>query len=177
MTGLSRRKFAALPEVGCSLTLVQRLVKAGVLPTDPDGSIPRAAGIAAWRARGGNQAAEEGGGATPADTAAQQALSRDLRQAQLSDKQQRAALTEMKVERLRGSLVPVAEVRAEAARAAAEVRGKLLAISGGLALELESMMARGCTAAEIQAVVDREINAALAVLHSGRFVAPGETST
>ena len=84
--------------------------------------------------------------------------------AKLREKQVVARRKEIELDTLRGHLIPVDEVRADAVAVLASVRASLLALPGQVALRCE-----GKGAAEIDGVIADAVNVLLAEWHQGRF--------
>lgn len=97
-------------------------------------------------------------------------LDDELLRAQIRERRAKAELARDQLERDRKNLIPRAEVVADATRAATEIRTRLRSLGASVALRLEC----GCRrAAEVQALVDQEVNEILTVLNRTRF-APRE---
>ena len=187
---LSVREFAA--QVQKSPTVIQRLKKAGKIPTGPDGKIPMPEGLHAYL----NHRAIDVPAAPPppavsspprvgdqfpdgAGEPAMLRLAQNIREAELAVKAWDARNRELKYWRERGQLVPVDEVRADARAACETIRTHLLALGSRLALVIEEICARDGgypRAATIQSTIEDEVNAILTVLHATRFTAatPGQ---
>lgn len=187
---------------GCGIATVKRAVAAGLIPvTRPgqDGRIRVEEADAVWQPGDRQKPATPGGrverggrgrhrerdagrrGADPDDEGLDgdpdnldgELLDDELLRAQIRERRAKAALARMQVELARSDVIPRAEVVADATRAASEIRTSLRSLGSRVALRLECDCRK---AAEVQAIIDREINTVLAVLNRTRF-APPEAAT
>lgn len=166
--------------VSISRPRIYQLVDEGRLPVVVLGPhkrrIPFTAGMAAWDAYRGETTVSTDGAPvsapSPASTAAAQAedeaasvvtVADRMARAKADDKAYQAETRRLKLEELRGSLIPASEVRAEAEACATRVRSALSSLPSRLALRLE-----GRTAPEIEAMLSDEIGAALRQLGGDR---------
>lgn len=183
---MNQTDFAA--HVGVRREMIVRLVRRGKIPTARDGSIPIEKGLAAWAVHAGVEVAppaakrgkKSGAAVLPADdepaptgTSSITDLAVNSKQAQLRERKAKIALLELDLAKKRGEVVPLDEIRADAAATCAGIRTRLLSLGPRVALALEALCARPTTgprAPAIQAVIDDEINVILTGLHSSRFV-------
>jgi len=178
---VSVAEFARL--VGISRPRIYQLVDQGRIPTVPGGPrggkrIPLAEGKAAWDAdrgiveeQGPSVAPSASASAPKANGSARQAptvggfdaadIAIKLAAARAADKSYQAEARKLKLEELRGSLLPAVGVRAEAEHCATRVRAALLSVPSRLASRLE-----GRTAAEIEVMLGDGIVEALTGLIS-----------
>lgn len=187
----SRREFARL--VACSPALVQRLVSRGELPTDSNGKILIASGVAAYaRLRTiASPAATVGvtpGARPPVDDVGAVPEGAPLERpraaahspdaviaAELRRKEADTQLKELKLRRESGALVERATVRQEAQAVCTAVRSTLLALPARVALQIEQLIAStsgALRASKVQRLIEDEVNLALEALHEGRLAAP-----
>lgn len=176
METLSISAFAR--HVGRSRTQIQRLLAAGVLPRNEDGSIPAREGIEAYRQYQmrvkdpkGAKLAEKSpkidmsGIQTVAD--ADDEVLKDnviFSKARAQEKVYAAKLKQLEVQQKTGVLFFKEDIEADAQRVATEVRGALLSIPPRIAAVCE-----GRTAREIQSIIEDAINDALEGLQKGEF--------
>lgn len=91
-------------------------------------------------------------------------VSEAFNKARLAEKTYQAKLKELEYKEARGELIPVDEVRQDAAAAGAEIRGKLAALPSRIAAQCEGKSAR-----EIEGIIEGAINEALEALRKARF--------
>lgn len=150
--------------VGGNKSTVQRMVADGRITKRRDGKINAATGLAEYRAA----MAEKVNGGQPTHTGDTKA---DLLRAQLRERLAKAEARELELRREREELVDVAEVRADALKAAEVIRTGLLALPSRVALQVEALIAKdpGTRAARIEALIQDEVNEVLVVLNRTRF--------
>lgn len=174
MQYLSQRAFAALPEIGVSHVRINKLVKDGRLPINEKGQIPRDAGIDAFingrtvgfeaaavagAKFGGKQKEKDFSDDEPDDDAEptiKGSMSERFNIAKTLEKeiaveQKRLALAVEKRE-----FIHVDTVQMEAQQLATAIRQKLISIA-----PIIGATAEGKTAAQIQRIVELELNNAL----------------
>lgn len=185
---VSTREFGAI--VGRSGERVRQLVKAGIIPTTPDGKILIQAGLKAFRIYTQGKTDPHGARieaaldqgyadppprrgrpiqqAAPAEASIEDAVVADhikFSKAKTQEKIYSAKLKQLEVQRLTGEMYLRADIEADAEAVAAEVRGRLLAVPPRIAALCENKPAR-----EIQAIIEDAINEALEGLQKGVFI-------
>lgn len=169
---VSQRKFAE--EAGISRAYVQKLIAAGKIPTADDGQIPLARAKKALAAM--KQGAEETREGRKAGAAESTGIKAELQRAKLREQTARARQRELEAAREEGRYVLLEDVERDARQAAATIRARLLKLGARVALELEALCSsvkRGPRAAEIEALINAQVNEALAELNRTRFAAGG----
>jgi ribosomal protein L19E len=139
-------------EVGASRGNVRRLIDQGVIPRNPDGTVPLEAGRAAFENRKGRR-----------DKVVQDTgnVREETAKAKLAKETYIAKLKELDYRYRKGELVEVEDVRAEAQRVAAAVMDKFKAIPPRIAVLCEGRSAR-----DIEAIISDAHNEAFAALHT-----------
>lgn len=163
--GLSLRQFAAL--VGVSHTTVAGWIADGKLPVDEHNKVPKAQGMAAVRQMK-RQAKQDSPEAT-----IEREHKAALLAAEVRERQAKAEAREQELAARRGELVPLREVREDAAAGIEVFRTRLLAMPSRLALAFEALAARTAgrpSAAEIEATLQDEVADVLGKLHRSRFI-------
>ena len=90
-----------------------------------------------------------------------------LNKAKADKERSLAELKKLELEKERGLLIPLADVRADAEAVAAQLRTQLFALAPRLAPRLE-----GLKAGEIEAMITDEINNVLKALHESAYISP-----
>lgn len=161
---------------------ISQLIAAGRLPTVPGPRrnqrlIPWAEGKAAWDADRGISPAEgavfvsEAGVHSARPSAAQDGeataadFARQLARARAADKAYQAEVRRLKLEELRGSLVSVSDVEADARALAADLRAKLVALPTRIC-----PLCEGQPLAVAEQTWEDAINDVLGAVHGGRYV-------
>lgn len=187
---VSTREFGAI--IGRSGERVRQLVKAGVIPTTPDGKVLIQAGLQAFRlyTQGKHdphgarieaaldqcyadppqpkRSRPEPTRAAQAEASLEDAVVADhikFSKAKTQEKIYSAKLKQLEVQRLTGEMYLRTDIEADAEAVAAEVRGRLLAVPPRIAALCENKTAR-----EIQAIIEDAINEALEGLQKGVFI-------
>jgi len=168
--------------VGVSQQRVSQLVADGKLPTVPAArnrrKIPWAEGKATWDAeRGITPAADPQPGADPLAPPAQPkpdaeapyraTVAERFAKARADDKAHQAEIRRLHMEELKGTLVRLADVKAEARELGTRIRVAIQAIPARVAPMLE-----GRTVHEIEAILDTATTEALQALSEGKFASP-----
>jgi hypothetical protein len=179
------RDFAK--HVGRDPALITRLLKKGIIPRNDDGTIPLAAGLAAFQEydsapknKGGRPKKGEGktiikskNNPAPADKEQQieeaVKVNSAARAAEMKEKIFKANLRELEFKEKSGELVEVSAVAAEAQWLAEQVKSKLLAIPPRI-----SSMCEGRIAREIEEIITDAINGALSELQKCKYIPPVE---
>ncbi len=163
---ITKAEFAR--RVGISKQRVTQLTQAGRLPVTADNRIPWPEArdvLLARRAEDDNPSAQlaRAGRGDANDAAIRSSL--NYAEARAAKEALRAQLLNLQVKRVRGELVPVAEVEADAQVMGEELRAALLA--------LPSRICPLCQAkplAEAERIWEDALNEVLAALHGGRFL-------
>ena len=177
--GVSIREFGR--QVGVSHVTVQKLIKAGTLPQDSDGTIPLEKGLQAYRAY--KEAPRDKGGRprkgespkqhkpieevdAEREQRSEQAVNMNaaMNKAKLADTTFKAKIRELEFKFKAGELLDKNEVAAEAQWLAEQVKSKLLAIPPRISSLCEGRIAR-----EIEEIVTDAINQALAELQKCKY--------
>lgn len=175
-TSLSVKAFAK--QAGRSRTQIQRLLAAGVIPRNPDGTIPAREGLEAFREyqhrikdpKGAKLAKSapsmDMSGVQSIADADEEAIKDNVlfTKARAQEKVYAAKLKQLEVQQKTGVLFFRDDIEADAQRVATEVRGALLSIPPRIAAVCE-----GRTAREIQRIIEDAINDALEGLQRGQF--------
>lgn len=160
---------ALAAEIGKSHVWVLKLCKAGIIPRNPDGSIPHREALEAYRAhmeqKGGGAVKEPGNTETVArsvpmadiDDAVSVGMS--YNKAKAAKETYTAQLRGLELKVRKGELVEKKEVELMAANIAERVRGKLMTVGARIA-----GLCEGRTAREIEELIDTEINSAMSEL-------------
>lgn len=153
---VTQKAFAE--EIGISPSAVNQLVRKGKIPL-VNGKIPLKEGLAAYKFVGQN-----GTNQTTDDMVNTNNIGQAIQKAELVDKNYRAKMRQLDYEERKGKLIDVEQVKQDAEKVAALLRTTLLSMPSRLALQLE-----GKEAAEIQALLEHEINQVLTKLHETKF--------
>lgn len=164
--------------VGVSRVYISKIAREGKLPLDESGMVKLPSAEEAWNAL---SHAAEPKASSPAprpregvrgesDYRSMASINRRLLKAKLAEKRYNAKLKELEYRRLRAELIHIDEVKADAFRAAIEIRQRLLVLPARLAGQLE-----GKTGAQISKIIEIAINDALTALNRTRFVETNES--
>ena len=158
-------------EIGKSHVWVLKLKKAGIIPSNEDGSIPHRAALEAYQAylasRPPKTEKEEGKSkgskSSPAMADIDEAVKTGMsyNKAKAADKVFSAQLKEMELRKRKGELVEKAEVELQIANLAERINSKLSSIPSRVA-----GMCEGRTAREIEDIIEVEIERAKAELRT-----------
>lgn len=159
---------ALAAEIGKSHVWVLKLIKAGVIPRNADGTIPHREALEAYNAHigskgGGNTRGEvkpAGKNSAPmADIDEAVNVGMSYNKAKAAKETYTAQLRGLELKTRKGELVEKKEVELMATALAEKVRGKLMTVGVRIA-----GLCEGRTAREIEELIDTEINAAMADL-------------
>ena len=165
---VTRRALAN--EIGKSHVWVMKLIKAGVIPCNADGTIPHREALEAYRAymeqrQDGKQADKDTKKPKKPVYAAPVAMAdiddavnvgMSYNKAKAADKTYAAQLKGLELRKRKGELVEKAEVELMATNLAEKVRGKLMSVGVRI-----SGLCEGRTAREIEQLIENEINSAM----------------
>ncbi len=151
---ISIRGFAR--EIGKSHVWVQKLIKAGVIPRNADGTIPLQQGLTAYRNHTGSSVDSD------ADESVNVGMS--YNKAKAAKETFTAQLRQLELKQKRGELVEKKEVELMAMNIAEKVRSKLMTVG-----QRVSSLCEGRTAREIEELIENEINSAMSDLRKDWF--------
>jgi hypothetical protein len=146
---LSHTAFAKQAKV--SRQYIDRLCSSGTLPQNEDGTIPRAEGLKAFKELRQPTGSKSEGMSFNDARARREAAT--------------AALKELELQQRRGELIPVSEVRADAAACAANIRDRFFNMPPRIAPLLV-----GRTAAEMEAMLTDAINEIITAFHDSAYI-------
>ncbi|QHJ79152.1 MAG: hypothetical protein [Caudoviricetes sp.] len=185
---LSQRAFAALPEVGVSHVRINKLIKAGRLPSNEKGQIPKLEGIEAWktcRVLGFENAAVAGAkhGGNPRTTKKtvrgydhdnvesdddeapkDSDLGARYNKAKTEEKEWVAKRRKLDYEIEKKKWILVDDVKREASELASELVKKFSSLPSRISVTLENKDAN-----YIQSILEHELNEIIKVLHNGNL--------
>lgn len=159
---------ALAKEIGKSHVWVLKLINAGIIPRNEDGTIPHRAALEAYQAH--IEARDAGKPQTAARPAGKQAapmadideavnVGMSYNKAKAAKETYTAQLRGLELKTRKGELVEKKEVELMATALAEKVRGKLMTVGVRIA-----GLCEGRTAREIEELIDTEINSAMADL-------------
>jgi predicted transcriptional regulator len=165
--GLSQEEMAR--HVGCAQSTVSRAIARGDVSTLSNGRLP----LSAVEALKALRAEDEKASSITAD------LERRKLAAETAEREAKAALRALELERERGDFVRLADVRRDGADCGERVVGTLRAIPQRTALAIEAALAdkQQLRAAAVERLVSAEVERALGELRESLYVAapaPGE---
>lgn len=146
-------------QVGKSNVWIHTLVKQGKLPTNPDGTLPLAEALEAYKNLQLRKKENRERPKVVPNTEEAVNVGMSYNKAKAAKETYTAQLRKLELEQKRGELVEKAEVEAIAADIASTVRSKLLSVGVRVA-----GMCEGRTAREIQEIIEDEINEAMSEL-------------
>lgn len=162
-TGVSVRAFAR--EIGKTHAWVLRLIKAGIVPRNEDGTIPLARGLEAYNAHQAEKEKEhhvkKEEHRDPSDAVN---LNVAMNKAKLAEKTYQARLRELEYKLKAGELLEKKAVADEAEWLAEQIRSKLLAIPPRI-----SSICEGRTARDIEEIIEDAINDAMKELQHCKY--------
>lgn len=155
------REFAR--QIGKSHTWVRKLIKTGVIPSNPDGTLSGNLAFPAYDKfiKGGNQ--DDAPMSEPIAKAMN--VSEAFNKARLAEKTYQAKLKEIEYKLKRGDIVERDVVVQDAHKCAAAVRGQLMALPVRV-----SGLCEGRSSREIEEILEDALNEALAEFQKSEFL-------
>ena len=141
--------------VGSSRGNVRRLIDQGVIPRNPDGTVPLEIGRVAFQNRKGQKKKD------PTDT---DNVREETAKAKLAKETYIAKLKELDYRYRKGELAEVEDVKADARRVGSAFMDKIKAIPSRIAVLCEGRSAR-----DIEAIIDDALNDAFTALQTTKF--------